>query len=262
MGFAYSTVALDAETIAAVAAALGASVAGPDRELASYPFLVATAFTGAAVGDALLGIRVINTSTGQPVIEGNTLWVNETQQTTLASPPDFSKLTPVGIVGLSAAQLAAMFLNTATPSDLIAVTPVLDTAIYAAGDTLFDRTVIANAVRANGERALLQAVTLIDKDDLGVAMDLFLIEANVAFGTVNAAPSISDTNAEAVHHIASVAASDWIDLGGVRVATPTIKPVLAKAGAGSRDLYIAAITRGTPTHTASGLVVKVGLVQL
>ena len=110
---------LDAATIAALTAAMGG---GPDRELASYPFLVASAFTGAAVGDALLGIRVINTSTGQPVIEGNTLWVNETQQTTLASPPDFSKLTPVGIVGLTAAQLMAMVLKvtSATPSAVTA----------------------------------------------------------------------------------------------------------------------------------------------
>ncbi len=73
------------------------------------------------------------------------------------------------------------------------VVPVCDTAIYAAGDTLFDRTAIPGAVRAAGFSSVLKSLTILDKDDQTAAqIDLFFLSANVAFGTLNAAPSISD----------------------------------------------------------------------
>ena len=164
-------------------------------------------------------------------------------------------------VPVSLATSETVLGQTATPGDIITVTPTLDTVAYATGDILFNPTTITNAVRANGNRAILQSIALIDKDDQKLSFDLFLLEANNSLGTINTAPSISDANAEALIHVATVAATDWIDMGGVAVATPTIKNVMAEAAGGSRDLFIAAIARGAPTHTASGIVIRVGLVQ-
>ncbi|WP_298161153.1 hypothetical protein [Brevundimonas sp.] len=151
-----------------------------------------------------------------------------------------------------------------TPGDVIAIQPVLDTVGYTSGDVLFNPATIANAVPAVGGRAILQSLTLYDGDDQGLAMDIFLCSGNVAFGTINTAPNISDANliANQAQLVCSVVAGDWIDLGGIRVATPTIKPVLAEAGAATRDLYLAAITRGAPTHTAAGITALLGFVQL
>lgn len=238
-----------------------AGAASTDREVAGYAYRVKTAFAGAAVGNLVIALVVLNVSTGSPAFEGQ-VWFNSSTASALVGTPDPANLEAIGLSGLTAAQLAAMNLNTATPGEVVTATPVLDTAIHASGDTLFDRTLLANAVKANGERAILQSVTLVDKDDQGAAVDLFLLEADVLFGAVNAPPSITDANAVNVHFIGSIAAADWIDLGGNRVASLKGIGLMVKAGAASRDLWIAAVTRGTPTHTAAGIVVKAGFVGL
>ncbi len=84
---------------------------GPDREISGLPFRVTNAFAGAAVGDLLLAIRVFNLSTGSPVPEGGTVWLNETQQTTLGAAPAAANIEPAGLSGLTSAQLAALNLK-------------------------------------------------------------------------------------------------------------------------------------------------------
>jgi hypothetical protein len=143
----------------------------------------------------------------------------------------------------------------------LAAVPVLDTSIYASGDTLFDSTAVANAVRTAGGTAILRSLTLIDKDDNTAAgIDLFFLGANVAFGTLNAAPNISDANGLNILGFVSIASGDFIDVGGSKVATKTGLNMILKAASGT-TIYVAAITRGTPTQTASGIQVLLGLEQ-
>jgi hypothetical protein len=146
------------------------------------------------------------------------------------------------------------------PGDVISVTPTLDTSAYASGDTLFDSTAVASAVRVSAGRAVLQSITVIDKDDQGVALDLFVFDSSVTFGTANAAPSISDADAAKCLGFAQVLAADYIDVGGAKIACVKNIGLPLEAASGT-TLYIAAITRGTPTHTASGLVIRIGLLQ-
>lgn len=143
-------------------------------------------------------------------------------------------------------------------ANLIDVTPTLDTSIYASGDTLFDSTVITNAVPIGGAAIRLTSIVLIDKDDQGAALDLYILDSNLPFGTLNAAPSISDANADNMLAHIAVAAGDWKDLGGARVAVIENIQTIVKPSADGRDLYVAATTGGTPTHTASGLVLRFG----
>lgn len=145
-------------------------------------------------------------------------------------------------------------------SDVIVVTLSTDTSAYADGDVLADTQAISNAVRANGGRAILQDVTILDKDDQGAAMDLVFLNANNSLGTENAAPNISDTNAEAIDGFVSIATTDYIDLGGCKVACVKNIGLMLEATGASTTLYIGAITRGgTPTYSASGLIVKLKL---
>lgn len=219
-------------TVAALAAAMGASVAGPDRELASYPFLVATAFTGAAVGDALLGIRVINTSTGQPVIEGNTLWVNETQQTVLASPPDFSKLTPVGIVGLTAAQLMAMVLKvtSATPS---AVTATIANGASLSGAIQIDGKLSALAMPAafTNSGATVQPMTFDGSSDGVTFAPIFdLVGGTVTERTITAAQMTALAVASPGRSLA-LNPVDWMAYSHIKIRSGTAAAPVNQNGA-------------------------------
>lgn len=151
-------------------------------------------------------------------------------------------------------------LNVATAADLITVVPVCDTSAYTAGDVLFDTTAIPNAVRTSGGQAVLQTLTVIDKDDQAAAdMVIYIFDtgSSLTFGTANAAPSISDANAAKLVGVVSIASADWKDLGGAKVANVRGLGIVCESSNG-RELGFAATTGGTPTQTASGLVFRFG----
>lgn len=148
-------------------------------------------------------------------------------------------------------------------SDLIEVVLTTDTLVYAAGDVLADTQPVTGVARVNDGTAMLQNLIITDADDQGQAMDIVFLKANVSLGTENAAVSITDANAKEIVGIVSVAANDFIDLGGVRVAHVAVPaPIILKAATGTTTVYIAAISRGTGTYTAAGLSVKLGLIRV
>ena len=149
-----------------------------------------------------------------------------------------------------------------TSDIVVPVTPTLDTNAYASGDLLFDSTAVADAVRAAGGTALLESVTVIDKDDQGVAFTLLIANAETDFGTLNAAPDPDDTEAATVIGHVAVATTDYVDLGGARVACVKNIGLMVKAAAGSTTLYVAGVNgTGTPTYTAAGLVMNLGFLR-
>lgn len=158
-----------------------------------------------------------------------------------------SSNTQAGISALTAPETFDVVLST-------------DTSAYAAGDVLADTQLLAAVMPEPGRSRILYSVKLTDADDQGAALDLYFLSSNVSLGTENSAPSITDANAKEILGFVSIASGDWKDLGGVRVANPTIPPIILTAAANSRDIYIAAVTQGTPTHTASGLSAKIGVI--
>lgn len=147
-------------------------------------------------------------------------------------------------------------------SPVFDVTLSTDTSAYASGDVLADSQVLTNIMRANDSTGVLQSVTMLDKADQKVAMTLYFLSSNVAMGTENAAPSISDANSLFILGYVDIAASDWKDLGGTAVAS--IKGIglgLAPAS-GTRNVYIAAVNgTGTPTFAADSLVARLTVLQ-
>lgn len=145
---------------------------------------------------------------------------------------------------------------------LTAFTLVADTNIYASGDVLSDTALITNVFRVTGGKGILTSLVLNDEDDQGIALDVVFLDANVSLGTFNVAPAITDANARNILGIVSVLATDWIDLGGVRVATVPLGRlgIQLSAVTASKSLGIATITRGgTPTYTASGITGRIGV---
>jgi hypothetical protein len=140
------------------------------------------------------------------------------------------------------------------------VTLSLDTNIYADGDVLAATQVVSNAVRQDDAIGQLQSIVVIDEDDQGIAFDLVFLSANSSIGTENAAVSITDAAARDILGIVPVAAGDFKDLGGVRLATLTGLSVSLKPATGTNDVYVAAISRGAGTYSASGVKLRIGIV--
>ena len=141
--------------------------------------------------------------------------------------------------------------------DLIDVTLTLDTSAYADGDVMADTQTVSNAVRVTSGRAILQSIAVIDEDDQGQTFDILFFSANRSLGTENSTPSISDANARDFLAVVRISSSDYLDLGGVKVATRAGLGLLLEAS-GSRDLYVGTIIRGAATYTASGVRLRLG----
>ena len=145
-------------------------------------------------------------------------------------------------------------------ADLIPVTFVSDTSILADGDVICATAEIPNAVELSGGACLLTDIILYDEDDQGIALDVVFLASNVSLGTVNGAPNISDANSREIIGIKRIATTDYLDLGGTRVATLETKMIL-KARTG-QSVYVSLISSGgTPTYTASGLKAAFGVIK-
>lgn len=143
---------------------------------------------------------------------------------------------------------------------LVNFTPTLDTNIYANNDTLFDSQLVSSLFYDKDRPMILDHLVAFDKADLGVAMDLYFLSANVVFGTVNSGPSISDTDIVNICGLVSIATGDWKDLGGARVAVKSNLGLILKPVSASQDIYMAAqLGASTPTFAASDLVFRLGM---
>jgi len=151
-------------------------------------------------------------------------------------------------------------LQNALNKTIIDLLASADTSAFASGDVIADTQVLAACVRANDEAGVLHSLVLIDGDDQGAAFDVYILSSNVAMGTENSAPSISDANAASILGIVPVTTADWKDLGGVRVALLKNLGIPVKPASGTDDLYVAIVNgTGTPTYTASGIVGRFGI---
>lgn len=145
--------------------------------------------------------------------------------------------------------------------NVLSLTLSLDTAAYADGDVLADTQALASAARVNGGVIEIRNLTVVDKDDQGQPFDIWVFSTNVSLGTENSVPSISDANAIQIFGKIEVSTIDFYDLGGCKVATPSFIPFLIKAASDSQSIYVGAVSRGTGTYTASGIVLNLGIRQ-
>lgn len=149
-----------------------------------------------------------------------------------------------------------------THTALLDATLTLDTSAYADGDLLADTQGITSAFRVADGTGVIESIMVLDEDDQGTAMDLIFMGSSATLGTENSAPSVSDANARDILGRVRIDAADFVDLGGCRVATRLGVGLVVKAASGTTTLYIGAVTRGgTPTYTASGVRVRIGLLQ-
>ncbi len=150
-----------------------------------------------------------------------------------------------------------------SPVDVITVSLTVATNAYTAGDVLAATQEIANCVRVTDGRALLQSLCVIDTDDQGADLDLIFFSANTSLGTEESAPDIDDTEVLTILGHVSVLDADtpYLDLGGSKIATVKNIGLVLEAASGGRSVYVAAITRETPTYASGVVTLKLSVLQ-
>jgi hypothetical protein len=138
----------------------------------------------------------------------------------------------------------------------------LDTSQYASGDVLAaTQSLSGTAFLENGDAAIVQSIQVVDLDDQAGDLDIVLLRSNAAIGTENAAVSVTDANADEIVAIIEVTSSDYVDLVNSQIAHIANVGLMIQAASDDDGLWIAAISRDTKTYTASGLIVRIGLMR-
>ena len=151
-------------------------------------------------------------------------------------------------------------LQVVTASTVIDLTLSLSTSpAYADGDVLAAAQELASAVRASGGTGVIQSIQVVDHDDQAQALDIVISDSTITLGTENSAVSISDADADKILGIVPVVAGDYVDLVNSQYAIPEFQPIVIMPD--TTSLYISAISRGTGTYTASGIVLRIGILQ-
>lgn len=134
-------------------------------------------------------------------------------------------------------------------------TPSLTAGVYKSGDVVALMH-LPNAVRTRGWSGTIKNIVIIDKDDQGIEMDVHCYDSAPASEPAKRA-TLNVTDADQELFIGSVAAiSSYEDFVVNKTATKGSIDLNFDAASDSTDIYCIAVTQGTPTYTASGLVFK------
>lgn len=139
----------------------------------------------------------------------------------------------------------------------VALTPIA--ALLAANVVIADTQIVTGMAQISNEVGELYSLVLVDEDDVGAAVDVYFLDANVSLGTEGVLPSITDANARNILGLVAIATGDYKDLGGVKIAMKSNIGIIAKPATGTKDIYVGVVNgAGTPTYTAAGLRLRLG----
>lgn len=150
-------------------------------------------------------------------------------------------------------------------SKIIDVTLSLDTNAYADGDVLAAAQEVTSVVRISGGSCLIDMVELIDDDDQKGALDILFCRSAVDIGAENSAIAITDAEMLEIIGWIDVSAADYTDWGNQSTAyfkrgDSAFKASLLQPVTGT-SIWIAAISRDSKTYSASGLKLKLYVIQ-
>ena len=145
-------------------------------------------------------------------------------------------------------------------TQILDVTLSLDTSAYVTGDLLADAQEIKFAVREGNATGMIQSVTLLDKDDKAVDLDLYFTNDSTSWGTENSALAVTDAIADSIYGIVSIVSTDYTDLVGSQIVFKNNLGMIVK-GDSAGSLYVAAACRGSVTYTASGITLRIGILR-
>lgn len=150
-------------------------------------------------------------------------------------------------------------LSTALNLDVVhEVTLSLDTNAYASGDVLAAPQEITNFFSQYGDSCRLRSLLTIDLDDQGQNIDILFFNAAASIGVENAAFAPDDTNI--AYLVGAVPVTGWVDAVNSQYSMDSGLDILMKPASGSTSLWVGAVCReGTPTYSAGGVILKIGV---
>jgi hypothetical protein len=140
-------------------------------------------------------------------------------------------------------------------------TPVITTTAYTAGDQVGAKFTLTNALRISSGTGAIVSLSLVDLGNQKAALDLIIFDADFTAGTDNAAWAWNTADYNKVLGVISIAAADYVTIGGEAIATKRGLSLLVAAN-GTANLYGVLVTSGTPTYTSTtDLRLRLGLIQ-
>jgi hypothetical protein len=164
-------------------------------------------------------------------------------------------------VGASGATVPRVTLATDSPAAAVRYVTVDMTAAtnaLTAGDVAAATQVVAACTAANDAPGILQSMVVIDPDDQGANLKIVFFSANTTLGTEESAPDIDDTEVQTVLGIVDVATTDYVDLGGSKVATKLNLGLPILPATGTDDIYVAIMAVATPTFAGGHIYLRLG----
>ncbi len=125
-------------------------------------------------------------------------------------------------------------------------------ALHASGDVVADIQVVAAAVGGNDQIGQLVGFAMIDRaNNTAADMEIIVSRENSSIGTEGSAFSANDDVVRQFMGIIKIAAGDWVATTVNKIATfyeGNQLPIAIEPKAGTDDIYMAVVTRGTPTY--------------
>ena len=146
---------------------------------------------------------------------------------------------------------------------VVTATMSLDTSAYANADLLADTQAVDGVFRVVNGTGVINSLVVIDEDDQTLyTFSVVFLDGTGSLGTENSAPSATDAVCRTILGKVDFATTDGLDYGGSKVYTKQGLNIPVSAIADTDDLGLALIViTGTPTHTAAGIRVRIGITQ-
>lgn len=139
----------------------------------------------------------------------------------------------------------------------ITQTPTVGTAAYVAKDAVGGLLTFANAARVSGSSITIESVTVVDKSQVMLSLDLYLSKASFTAPTDSSAFDPTDT--ELLDCIGVIPLTNWADFTDNSIATRTNVGLTAVLDGTS--LYGALVARSAGSLTNGDIVVAVTVRQ-
>lgn len=134
----------------------------------------------------------------------------------------------------------------------VVITPTItvDTAIYAAGDSIGGKITLTDAMRVSDGSGVLSGLTLLDRSNQKPALEIFIFDSNPTNATITdqSAFAFSTDDLKVIAKIV-VASTDWTTINSKATAELANLNRVVKAS-GSANLYAAIVATGTPDFVA------------
>lgn len=137
------------------------------------------------------------------------------------------------------------------------------TSVYAAGDAIGGKKTLSGVFLSSNGQATLMSVVVGDGNQQKSDLELLFFDADPSGSTIteNNPVSISADELSQSAGSISIVAADYKDYAANSVATKTNIGMPIWNNSGDTGMYLAVISRGTPTYTANGLSISLTFYQ-